>query len=861
MAYVLPNRKAFADAIARTFLKYRKLDPSTEDGEPGKLFYYQALVRDYLAIETPYRGLLLYHGLGSGKTCSSIAVAESLMSQKRIYVMLPASLQDNYRGEIRKCGDPIYRRENYWQVRPIRSDADREAAKALGISDTYLDTHGSFYTTVAGRPSNFDGLPADAKQNIQAQIEDILNQRFTFLNYNGLSQERVKELLTKETFEDTVVIIDEAHNLISRVSNESAIATPLYQAILKAKSCKVVALSGTPMINRPVEIALLMNLLRGAMERITIPLKVAGSWDENAMTQAFRNIPDVDTIEFNGVKKAVLLTRNPPHFRSVYNEKGDRTAVQYMKDMEYIPDPLEWVKKLQLRLETDLPGTEILLDRVNVEDYECLPSNPSEFAETFLDGLSIKNPLLFQRRIQGLVSYYKGADEKVLPRRVDDEHLLEKIPMSEEQLGRYLEVRFGEIQRAAKKRMGDDEEGNFLVLSRLACEIALPAEVRDSSEPAPTSNDAVPDKKEVVAKMIAQAGKFLTEEALARYSPKMLKMLRNLKDSIQGDARRNQFVYSQYRSAEGLGVFSAILEAHGFQRYRLLNQGGNWTEDPSMDDRPAYAFYTGEEDRAERELVRQVFNGIYSDTFPPALKEQISARPKRLCVLMASSSGAEGITLNNVRHVHIMEPHWNPARHEQVIGRAIRINSHATLPEAERTVRISFYLSTIPESAKTGTDNNLVLIRRNDIQLKRYEGDPPSEVFMSTDEYLYEKAYEKSEISRKVAILLKQAAVDCEIHRKLHLKNEPQLMCVRFDTTAKSEDLAFKPSLEGDERDAAYLRNRTRRARQLQRVQIKDIVLLLDPDSKEVFDAPAFEDHQRLLRLGVMGDRQIQFFA
>ena len=39
MAFVLPNRKAFADDVARRFLKYRKLDRTSEEGEtPGKLF-------------------------------------------------------------------------------------------------------------------------------------------------------------------------------------------------------------------------------------------------------------------------------------------------------------------------------------------------------------------------------------------------------------------------------------------------------------------------------------------------------------------------------------------------------------------------------------------------------------------------------------------------------------------------------------------------------------------------------------------------------------------------------------------------------------------------------------------------------
>ena len=181
---------------------------------------------------------------------------------------------------------------------------------------------------MAGQPDNFDILDKNAQKIIAEQIQDLINQRFRFVRYTGLSVEKTEALLKETDFEESVVIIDEAHNFISRTLNESAIITPIYQAILKAKSCKVVALSGTPMINQPVEIAILMNLLRGSMERIQIPLKVAGGWDELKMTNVFRTIPDVDTIEFNGVKKAVLLTRNPPHFRSVYNEKGDRTSVQ-----------------------------------------------------------------------------------------------------------------------------------------------------------------------------------------------------------------------------------------------------------------------------------------------------------------------------------------------------------------------------------------------------------------------------------------------------------------------------------------------------------------------------------------------------
>ena len=69
----------------------------------------------YLNIFTPYRGLLLYHGLGAGKTCASIAIAEGLKTHRKILIMTPASLRMNYIEELKKCGDPLYKRNQHWE--------------------------------------------------------------------------------------------------------------------------------------------------------------------------------------------------------------------------------------------------------------------------------------------------------------------------------------------------------------------------------------------------------------------------------------------------------------------------------------------------------------------------------------------------------------------------------------------------------------------------------------------------------------------------------------------------------------------------------------------------------------------------
>ncbi len=871
--YVLPNRKAFSDSITRTLLQYRKMATDDEDKDVDvclargsnarELLPHQKVVRDYLLMETPYRGLLLYHGLGSGKTCSSIAVAESLLTTKKVFVMLPASLESNYRGELRKCGDPLYMYDQHWRQQTLSEDT-RAMAKKLGLSDGFLDRNRTFFTTVPNEEPNYSKLPKTAQDIVGKQIEDIIDQRFTFIRYNGLSSANISKYVPTDgtnPYNDSVVIIDEVHNFISRISNASDIARKLYDVIYNAKNCKVVALSGTPVINRANEVAYLMNLLRGPMERIVIPVRAIPTWDEEKMASVLRGIPDVDTIEFNAIKKYIMLTRNPPNFRSVYNDKGDRIAVQYKKDLPYIPSAPDWVQTFGPKFQTDVGGAEVAMDRISTEVFDALPTVYEEFATLFLDGLNIKNALLFQRRIQGLVSYFKGADERMLPRRVDDEKTLEKVPMSEAMFTNYLAARFDEIKRDARRKLNpskaeDSEMKTFRVNSRLACDFAVPPELRKADVEEIENEEIVPDKSQILAKIKANPSKYLTEQALQAYSPKMLKMLQNIRESLgTGPVFRTQLLYSGFRNLEGLGVFSAILSANGWQEYKLTKEANQWIEDPALDpEKPAYAFFTGNEDMEQREYMRQIFNAKYSDDFPPSLKASVESKPKKkMCLFMITAAGAEGITLANVRHVHIMEPHWNPARHDQVIGRAIRICSHAGLPQEERTVRVSFYLSVFTEAQSKSTEsaNNVVLVRRSDMATKRYEGEP-TEVFMSTDEYLYEKTYEKDVTNKRISLLLKQAAVDCEVHRKLHSRETPVISCMRFDSTVTGEDLAFKTDLKTDDLDESYVRNMQRRKRRLQKVQIKQMVFLIDPDTKEVFDGPAFEDGQRLLRMGVM---------
>ncbi len=89
-------------------------------------------------------------------------------------------------------------------------------------------------------------------------------------------------------------------------------------------------------------------------------------------------------------------------------------------------------------------------------------------------------------------------------------------------------------------------------------------------------------------------------------------------------------------------------------------------------------------------LKRHVNAGIYSGASSMAARKQMVAdyNAGKLPQMIVTGAGSEGLDLKGTRLVQLLEPYWNDARPDQVIGRAVRYRSHADLPEADRNVRV-----------------------------------------------------------------------------------------------------------------------------------------------------------------------------
>ena len=79
--------------------------------------------------------------------------------------------------------------------------------------------------------------------------------------------------------------------------------------------------------------------------------------------------------------------------------------------------------------------------------------------------------------------------------------------------------------------------------------------------------------KKARAKLKEHKDKYLTPKGLERYSPKFLNILNNV---LEEQYIGLHLIYSQFRTLEGIGILSLVLEANGFAEFKIVKVGNDW---------------------------------------------------------------------------------------------------------------------------------------------------------------------------------------------------------------------------------------------------------------------------------------------
>lgn len=624
--YYMNNRKLFIKQIGDLFgSKYRKEIADSEElmsckdnskSHDFKLLTHQKIVRDYLNLYTPYRGLLLFHGLGSGKTCTAIAIAEGLKSRKKIYILTPASLKMNFFSQMKKCGDDLYRKKQFWEFVSIEGKPDyvRVLSTILQLPEDHVIKNRGAWLVNVKKPSNFTDLDTRDQEAIDEQLNIMIRSKYIDINYNGLNKSKMK-LLTGDyshnPFDNSVVLIDEAHNFVSRIVNKipkkaaksgakspDSIMLKLYEYLMSAKNARIVLMTGTPIINYPNEIGILFNIIRGYIKTWTFPVRVqtTGAVNRDTILEMFEEegLNTYDYVEYGGNK--LVITRNP--FGFINSEKGVKkrgttaaakrrggaktkkaqstkshrrtkkreitktdyklkndmiVTTQVLDDLEILPEESEFLEHYkkgytgdnephqggdnsnQLYSTESLAsvdlimggagefdkyggvhlddtgnmtddvfvsrvidilaknGIEVIQGAIEVVNNKSLPDDSDTFIEKFIEpgAKKMKNENVFKRRILGLTSYFRSAQETLLPNYILNEeggifHIVQ-TPMSTYQFSLYERIRKEEAdkEKTARKQQNkkasatNPEElfkvaSSYRIFSRAACNFAFP---------------------------------------------------------------------------------------------------------------------------------------------------------------------------------------------------------------------------------------------------------------------------------------------------------------------------------------------------------------------------------------------------
>lgn len=490
-----------------------------------------------------YKGMLLYHKLGSGKTCTSIMIADYLLEQKKIekvFILSPGSLRYNWISE---------------------------------------------YCRVCGKSS------------------DTLRDDYFFITYNY----DVSGFINSVNFDNSLVIIDEVHNFVNAIKNQTKICTKIYELLLQS-NCRILALSGTPVFHYVYEFAILGNMLK---PEAGFPSIIEdGILNPEKFMEIFRESPEGELIPMDDIKFNKMLEGIISYFPGRENE--DVPIIVYHKPirvrMSSFQEEKYWIAREQ----------EIKLSR---------PPSKS---------LLRKDPAAYRR----LKRIYIMAKKYVMSRGASNFwYPFDNISKFSKKFIRNAEDAKKEAERIEKERevlreTQEDDQKNIDYFSQYGLKYIpdLPVENGGWIEPS-----------------------IFTNKKLLEYSPKFTALFINILYHLS----HKQVIYTFFKEKSG-----------AFLLKTLLNKCGIKTE-----------VFSGDLDDRGRKRLLDRYNS------------EKNMYGNHIRILIITEAGSEGITLMDVRDVHILESSPRESRIEQAIGRVARYRSHHRLPKEDRRVDVWRYWS------------------------------------------------------------------------------------------------------------------------------------------------------------------------
>jgi len=619
---------------------------------------HQIFVRNFLSFQTPYNSLLLYHGLGTGKTCSAITVSEEMRTylnqlgiNQRIIVVASPNVQENFK---------------------LQLFDERKLKLVDGLWNLKACTGNKYLKEI--NPMNMKGL---SKEKVVRQIQKIIKSSYLFVGYTefanyiqkkSLVEEkdpiRKKEIMIKKLkqhFNNRLVIIDEVHNIrISDDKQDKRVANELFKLVKYVDNLRLLFLSATPMYNSYKEIIWLINVMNLNDKRSTIELGDVFDKDGNFL---------IDT-NGNNIGEE-LLRRKATGYVSFVRGENPYT-------FPYRIFPSLFAK--------DHTFKELTYPRTQINNKAII--QPLEHLDVFVNNCGIYQEIGYNY----ILSEIKTNAEKTAGGITGFENMesfgytiLQKplqalnIVYPTKQLDGSNTIKFN-----SKALLGSEGLKRIMKFT-------------ETSNPPTRKNFEYKDKN-------SEFGEIFSPNNIGKYSSK----IKSITESIV-NSDGIVLIYSQFIDG-GAVPMALALESIGFTRFGTKTP--NLFKTPPTEKIDATTFLTKEQMKDSNLFRAATYTMITGDkALSPDkifdlknLTDEDNKNGEKIKVVIISMTGAEGIDFKNLRQVHILEPWYNLSLIEQIIGRAVRTCSHKQLKFIERNVEIFLYGTLLNDSDEEAID-------------------------------------------------------------------------------------------------------------------------------------------------------------
>ena len=633
---------------------------------------HQSLLSNFINPDTPYKGLLIFHGLGSGKTCAGVAIAENFKTlvQKyntKIHVLVPGPLlKESWKDEIITCTKETYLKD--FNIGYIDKEDKKKAmkdAKYMALQYYKIMSYRGFYKKVLG-------------QKIIEHVSENGDVSKIYRKNDEGDFERDIAIDKIENLNNTLLIVDEAHHL-----TDNDYGNAVKKIIANSKNLKVLLLTATPMKNLADDIIHIINFLRPQNDQI----------ERNFVFTSEKN--HLMDFKPGGVEYFMKMTQG---YISYY--KGANPYLYALqKDQGIIPNGLLFTPLVQCKMNT-FQNT-IYQDVVQNSD-DTLDRRSAAVANFVFPSYSLDT-----KEIIGVF----GREGMNTIRNI--------LKTNKDKLFTLLQKQFN-IDESIDKN-------NYLL---------------------------------EYDKTKSLTGIIFHKDYLKYFSIKFYTCLMNILNlfekydnkvpSLEGIEPKGcgtAFIYSNLVKV-GIELFEQVLLQNGFLEY---NENGSYN---ITDDTRDYLTGMNYKDFKNEKINRDFYPCTYititggseesGDQIPEEKKIILDSifsnienlQGKKIKFVLGSRVMTEGITMKQIKEIHILDTAFHLGQIMQVIGRGIRFCVHNNVASEEKPY---------PE----------VNVYRYVIQIDNG---------LSTEEILYQKAERKYLLVKKTERLMKEVAIDCALN-------------------------------------------------------------------------------------------------